>query len=77
MEALIKWMDDLPKILKIVFALPFLDFIWNIYRLCKSLQKKNIIGIVLSIVLLIFGLFFLWIVDIITIVLQDKVYWID
>lgn len=77
MEALIKWMDDLPKIVKVIFALPALDIIWNIYRLCRSLQKKNVVGIVLGVLLLIFGLFFLWVVDIITILLNDKVLWID
>lgn len=77
MDSLIKWIDDLPKIVKIILALPFLDVIWTIYRLCKSLAKNNMIGVVLAIVLLFVGIPFLWLVDIITIVMNDKVLWID
>ncbi|MFI3128749.1 MAG: hypothetical protein R3Y18_01665 [Bacillota bacterium] len=58
-------------------ALPVLDIVWVVYRLIKSISKKNTLGIILGIVLIIVGIPFLWIVDIITIVLFDKVIWID
>lgn len=75
MNTLIKWFDDAPKWLKVILALPFLDIVWVIYRIGKSLAKNDMIGIVLGIVLLIFGIPFLWLIDIITIVLSDKVLW--
>lgn len=75
MNTLIKWFDDAPKWLKIILALPFLDIVWVIYRIGKSIAKNDMIGIVLGIVLLIFGIPFLWLIDIITIVLSDKVLW--
>lgn len=69
--------DNLPKWVKIILALPFLDIIWVVYRLLKSVDKKNTLGIVLGILLLIIGIPFLWLVDIITIVVSDKVIWLD
>lgn len=69
--------DGLPKIVKILLALPFLDIVWVIYRLCKSIDKKNTLGIVLGIVLIIVGIPFLWLVDMITLALQDNVIWLD
>lgn len=75
MKALVKWFDNAPKWLKLIFALPILDIIWVIYRIGKSIAKSDTIGIVLGIILIIVGIPFLWLVDIITIVLKDKVLW--
>lgn len=74
---MIKAFDNLPKWLKVVLALPLLDILWNIYRLIKSIKKDNIVGIILAILLITIGLVFMWLVDIITILLYDKVLWID
>ncbi|MGI6136791.1 MAG: hypothetical protein GX959_01535 [Clostridiales bacterium] len=77
MKSFISAMDKLPKIVKIILALPFLDIVWVVYRLIKSISKKNTLGIVLAILLLIFGIPFLWLIDIITIIISDKVLWLD
>ena len=74
---MIKAFDNLPKWLKVVLALPFLDILWNIYRLVKSIKKDSIVGIILAILLITIGLVFMWLVDIITILLYDKVLLID
>lgn len=77
MSQLIKTFDEFPKWLKIVLAIPFLDIIWVVYRLCKSIDKKNTLGIVLGVLLIVFGIPFLWLVDIITLAVYDKVIWLD
>ncbi len=69
--------DNLPKWAKIILALPFLDIVWVVYRLLRSVEKQNVLGIVLAVLLIFIGIPFLWLVDIITIILQDRVYWID
>lgn len=74
---MIKALDKLPKWAKIILALPVLDIIWNIYRLIKSVKKDNVLGIVLAVVLIVIGIVFMWLVDIITIALNDRVLWID
>lgn len=77
MKDIIKSLDGLPKIVKIILALPGLDIVWGLYRLMKSLVKKNIIGIILAIVMLVACPIAFWIIDIITLILRDKVLWID
>ncbi len=74
---MIKAFDNLPKWLKVVLALPFLDILWNIYRLVKSIKKDSIVGIILAFLFITIGLVFMWLVDIITILLYNKVLWID
>ena len=77
MKGLIKSFDNLPKLVKLILALPVLDIVWAIYRLCRSIDKGNLIGIILGIVLIVVCPVILWVVDIITILLTDKVLWID
>lgn len=77
MNAFVKGMDNLGLVWKLIFALPFLDIIWNIYRLMRSVDKGSVLGIVLAIILIVIGWSFLWILDIITILLSRRVLWID
>ncbi|MGL4949243.1 MAG: hypothetical protein ACRC5M_02585 [Anaeroplasmataceae bacterium] len=77
MKDLIKGIENLPMLVKLIFTLLF-GFLTNFYRLFRSIDKQNFIGILLSILLIIFGGFIiLWIVDIITIVLGNDIWWID
>lgn len=77
MDNLTKAFDELPLIVKILLALPGLDIIWVVYRIIKSVEKKNTLGIVLGIVLIIVGIPFLWLVDILTLITMNKVLWLD
>ena len=77
MQKFIDALDDLPLIVKNILAVPALDVIWNVYRLCRSIQHNNVLGIVLGVLLLTVGVAFMWLVDIISIILTQKVLWID
>ena len=77
MKALIDAMAGLPKLVKLILCIPALDTIWTIYRLCRSIEKKNIVGIVLAVVLLIVGIPFVWLIDLICVILKGEVWWID
>lgn len=77
MKGFINAMEALPLWAKILLALPGLDIIWVIFRLAKSIEKENTLGIVLAVLLIIIGIPFLWLVDIITIVVNNKVIWLD
>lgn len=76
MNSVVKSFDSLPKIVKIIFALPVLDILWGIYRLCRSIAKNNLLAIILAIVMIILCPVIVWIVDLITIILSNKVLWI-
>ncbi len=76
MNSIVKSFDSLPRIVKIIFALPVLDIIWAIYRLCRSIAKNNVLAIVLSVVMLILCPAIFWIVDLITTIIAGKVLWI-
>ncbi len=77
MKEFISAMDKLPIWAKILLAIPMLDIIWVVYRLCKSIDSKNTLGIVLAVILIVVGIPFLWLVDIICLLVMDKVLWIE
>ena len=77
MDSLIKAIDNLPKIIKLILCIPAIAIVWMIYRLSRSLAKKNIIGIVLAIVLVFVGIPFMWLIDLVCILLKGNVWWID
>ena len=70
--------EELPWILKIILVI-FFGLYGNLIRLFRSCGKENVLGIVLAIVLLItagaFGI--VWIFDIICVILNKKIWWID
>lgn len=73
MKGYIDWMDNNPRWLKVVLAIFFI--FWWLYRIFKSAEEKNTLGVVLGI-LLIFVSFIVFIVDIITTIVMDKVLWL-
>lgn len=77
MENFIKTMDDFPLIWKVLLALPFIDIIWVVYRIIKSVVKQSTFGIILGVIIVIIGIPFLWLIDMITLIAINKVIWID
>jgi len=74
MKDLIKAMDNLPWIVKLILCIPALDIVWTVYRLLRSLVAGNVIAIVLSIVLFICAPF-VWLIDLICVLLKKQVWW--
>lgn len=78
MKQFIKALDDMPFIVKILLCLPVLDIVWNIYRICKSADKKNNTGIILGIVVLVLGSYtVVWLFDLICMIMKKDILWID
>jgi len=75
MKDIIKAFDNLPLIVKIILSLPGIAIIWQVYRLIKSLDEKNTLGIILAIVLLLAGPTFFWIIDLVCILLKGNIWW--
>lgn len=77
MKSLINALDNLPKLIKLILCIPMLDIVWVVYRICRSLDKNNMVGLVIAIILIIIGIPFLWLIDLICVLLKGSVWWID
>lgn len=74
MKDLIKAMDNLPWLVKLILCIPALDIVWTVYRLLKSLVAGNTIAIILSIVLFFFAPF-VWLIDLLCVIFKKNVWW--
>ncbi|MBQ3816314.1 MAG: hypothetical protein II836_09655 [Clostridia bacterium] len=72
MKEFVNSLDSLPILVKVILALPALDIIWGIYRILSALDAKNTVALVVSIILLFIP--FMWIIDIVMILLQGRVW---
>lgn len=69
MNELIKAIDNLPWIVKIILCLPGVDIVWAIYRIIKGIEKKDTLLLVVGIVWIVFGTTLTWLWDLITTIL--------
>ncbi|MBE6604990.1 MAG: hypothetical protein E7639_04730 [Ruminococcaceae bacterium] len=77
MKELIKALDNLPWLVKLILCVPALDIVWCISRVCRSLVKENLLGVVLGILTIIPGAAFVWVIDILCVLVNKKIWWID
>lgn len=68
--------EGFSKIVKILLCLLW-DIPSNLYRFSKSALKDNTLGMVLAVIAAIFGGWVLFVIDIITLAVNDKIYWLD
>ena len=77
MKDLVKTLETLPWIIRVLLVLLYGAY-GNLIRLFKSLAKKNIVGVVLAVILLVAGgLLILWIVDLVCVLTNKPIWWID
>lgn len=69
MKDIIKAIDELPFIAKVILCIPALDIVWAIYRIMKGLDKKDNFMLVVGIIWIIGGCTVTWIFDLITTIL--------
>jgi hypothetical protein len=76
MKDLVKFFDGLRWIVKLIFALPALDgILWGIYRIAKGLSTNNTMLVLIGILWIVLGFAILWIIDIVSILLNKKLVW--
>ncbi|MCF7932886.1 MAG: hypothetical protein K9K93_06935 [Acholeplasmataceae bacterium] len=74
MKDLIRAYDQLPFIAKLILALPGIDGIaWGIYRIVKGVEHKDTVMLVAGILWIVLGATIFWIIDMITIIMYNKV----
>jgi len=76
MKDFIKAIDGLSDTIKILFCLPIINIVWAIYRIAKSVEANNTLGIVLGVLWIIAGDTVLWIFDLVYMIMYKKIWWI-
>ena len=70
-----KMYNDLPKIVKIILQLFLGYLVGGIYRICRYLETKNTVTLIIGILVLVTGVGngIAWLVDLITIITSDRI----
>lgn len=72
---IIKFVDDLPDVAKLILCIPVLNIVFSVYKLCRSIESQNVLWIVLGVLTIFPGASFMWLVDLICLLLNKKVFW--
>ena len=65
MNELLKAVDEMPLIVKVILCLPCVDVFYGICRIVKGAVKNDLVWIVLAILTVFPGAFFIWILGLI------------
>lgn len=65
MSELLKAVDEMPLIVKVILCLPCVDVFYGICRIVKGAVKNDLVWIILAILTVFPGAFFIWILDLI------------
>ena len=75
MKELTKSMEKLPLIVKLILCIPVLDIVWSIWKLLKGIISGDVLKIILGILTIIPGAAFIWILDIIWMLIYKRPFW--
>jgi len=74
MKELISALENLPLVVKIILAV-FVDIVWHVYRIMKSVDSNNTTALIVSIILLFIP--FMGIVDLIVLIMKGDVLYLE
>ncbi len=75
MSNYIKWMDGHSRLVKLLLCIWILDITWAVYRIGKAVVNKSALQLVLGILWILAAATVGWILDIIWIILFNKIFW--
>lgn len=75
MKDMVKWFEGAPFWAKIIFALPGIDIVWAIFRIVKGVVKKDTALIVIGILWILLGWAILWVIDLVTTIINKHPIW--
>lgn len=70
MNELIKQVNGLPLIVKLLLCIPCVDIFYGICRIVNGVAKGNAVWILLAILTVFPGAFFMWLLDVIWVLLK-------
>ena len=77
MKDLLKAIDNLPWIVKVILALPGLDIVWAIYRIVKGLDTGHTLTLIMGIVWIFVGPCLTWVLDLVWTILGKPLLFAD
>ena len=77
MRDYIKWMEEQPRLIRIILCIFVLDISWAVYRIGHAVVNKNWLHMILGIIWVFVGGSVAWILDLIWMILFDHIFWFE
>ena len=77
MRDYVKWMEEQPRLIRIILCIFVLDISWAVYRIGRAVVNKNWLHMVLGIIWVFVGGSVAWILDLIWMILFDHIFWFE
>jgi hypothetical protein len=77
MKELVKTLNNLPKLLKLILCIPAIEIVWSIGRICNALDKNDMVRLVIAILTIVPGVTFMWAIDLVWILMHDRAFAMD
>ena len=74
MKELVKKLNGLDLLFKLILCIPVLDLVWSVGRVLNGLAKKDILWTIIGILTIVPGAFFMWLVDLVLILMRGKAF---
>ena len=74
MKDIVKSLNNLPWIVKLILCIPVLDIVWSVGRVINGAANKSVLWIIIGILTIVPGAFFMWAVDLILIIVRGKAF---
>lgn len=68
MKDIIKSVNNLPLIVKLLLCIPMIDIVYSVCRVINGCAKKNVLWIIVGILTIIPGAVFMWLIDLIWVI---------
>lgn len=75
MSDYIRWMNTQPRLYRIILCIWVLDVTWGVYRIGRAAIKKNWAHMILAIIWVVISGTAGWILDLIWMILFDRIFW--
>lgn len=72
MKGFVKWMDDAPIWMKVIFALPITGIVWAIYRIVKGAAYGKVGTLIAGILWIVVGTIAFWLIDLVCIIIWGR-----
>ncbi len=77
MRELLNQLKGLPLILKLILCIPAIDIVWGVARIMSALDKKNTVNLIIGILTIVPGAFFVWILDLVWVLTKGDAILVD
>lgn len=77
MQAYIDWMNGQSRLIRIILCIWVLDITWAVYRIGRAVVCQNWLHMILGIIWVIAAGTVGWILDLIWMILFDRIFWFE